>query len=143
MYKNNYIWKKFASNYSFKNFQTFTSFSLRYKFSDIFKFQRNYHSEVFPNKQTLHQHENFKPLKVREFPQHITKQQFDSGNYKKFHIYRNNPTDGVEEYVSYNINLKECGPMILDALIKIKDHIDPTLSFRRYLILNNSFKIRI
>ena len=27
--------------------------------------------------------------------------------------------------------MKKCGPMILDALIKIKDEIDPTLSFRR------------
>ena len=27
--------------------------------------------------------------------------------------------------------MKKCGPMFLDALIKIKDEIDPTLSFRR------------
>lgn len=31
----------------------------------------------------------------------------------------------------YTINLDQCGPMILDALIKIKNEIDPTLSFRR------------
>merc|ERR1712227_555474 len=28
-------------------------------------------------------------------------------------------------------DLKQCGPMILDALIKIKDEVDPTLAFRR------------
>ena len=27
--------------------------------------------------------------------------------------------------------MNKCGPMFLDALIKIKDEIDPTLSFRR------------
>ncbi|RVW25694.1 Succinate dehydrogenase [ubiquinone] iron-sulfur subunit 2, mitochondrial [Vitis vinifera] len=29
------------------------------------------------------------------------------------------------------INLKDCGPMVLDALIKIKNEMDPTLTFRR------------
>jgi len=32
---------------------------------------------------------------------------------------------------SYKINLNECGPMVLDALIKIKNETDQTLSFRR------------
>jgi len=27
--------------------------------------------------------------------------------------------------------MKNCGPMILDALIKIKNEVDPTLTFRR------------
>ena len=31
----------------------------------------------------------------------------------------------------YDVDLKKCGPMILDALIKVKDEIDSTLSFRR------------
>jgi len=31
----------------------------------------------------------------------------------------------------YNLNLKECGPMVLDALIKIKNEDDSTLTFRR------------
>jgi len=31
----------------------------------------------------------------------------------------------------YDIDLKACGPMILDALIKVKDEVDPTLTFRR------------
>jgi len=31
----------------------------------------------------------------------------------------------------YDIDLGSCGPMVLDALIKIKNDIDPTLTFRR------------
>jgi succinate dehydrogenase (ubiquinone) iron-sulfur subunit len=34
----------------------------------------------------------------------------------------------MQEYV---IDLNKCGPMILDALIKIKDEVDSTVSFRR------------
>lgn len=30
----------------------------------------------------------------------------------------------------YDIDLSSCGPMVLDALIKIKNDIDPTLTFR-------------
>jgi succinate dehydrogenase/fumarate reductase-like Fe-S protein len=41
----------------------------------------------------------------------------------------NNP-----KLMSYYIDLEKCGPMFLDALIKIKDEIDPTLSFRRSVI---------
>lgn len=32
---------------------------------------------------------------------------------------------------SYVVDLNECGPMVLDALIKIKNEVDPTLTFRR------------
>jgi succinate dehydrogenase (ubiquinone) iron-sulfur subunit len=32
---------------------------------------------------------------------------------------------------TYTIDLKECGPMVLDALIKIKNEQDPSLTFRR------------
>ena len=31
----------------------------------------------------------------------------------------------------FELNLDECGPMVLDALIKIKDEVDSTLTFRR------------
>ena len=31
----------------------------------------------------------------------------------------------------YDVDLNACGPMILDALIKIKNEVDPTLTFRR------------
>jgi len=31
----------------------------------------------------------------------------------------------------YEVDMNSCGPMVLDALIKIKNEIDPTLTFRR------------
>ena len=52
---------------------------------------------------------------------------------KRFEIYRSNPNDPNDrpKYVSYYLDMAKTGPMFLDALIKIKDEIDPTLSFRR------------
>jgi len=51
---------------------------------------------------------------------------------KKFEIYRYDSSDEKNPSVdTYFVNLDTCGPMILDALIKIKSEIDPTLSFRR------------
>ena len=51
---------------------------------------------------------------------------------KKFEIYRYDSSDGENPSVdTYFVDLDSCGPMILDALIKIKSDIDPTLSFRR------------
>jgi succinate dehydrogenase / fumarate reductase iron-sulfur subunit len=32
---------------------------------------------------------------------------------------------------TYFVDMDTCGPMVLDALIKIKNEIDPTLTFRR------------
>ncbi|EDW46663.1 succinate dehydrogenase [ubiquinone] iron-sulfur subunit, mitochondrial [Drosophila sechellia] len=52
---------------------------------------------------------------------------------KKFEIYRWNPDNaGEKPYMqTYEVDLRECGPMVLDALIKIKNEMDPTLTFRR------------
>ena len=53
-------------------------------------------------------------------------------NVRAFHIYRWNPDDGGNPRVdTYFIDTDRCGPMVLDALIKIKNEIDPTLTFRR------------
>ncbi|MEO0692775.1 MAG: 2Fe-2S iron-sulfur cluster-binding protein, partial [Pseudomonadota bacterium] len=53
-------------------------------------------------------------------------------NLRKFQIYRWNPDDGKNPQVdTYFVDMDTCGPMILDALIKIKNEIDPTLTFRR------------
>lgn len=54
-------------------------------------------------------------------------------NIKKFDIYRFNPEKpNVKPYVqTYEVDLNTCGPMVLDALIKIKNELDPTLTFRR------------
>jgi hypothetical protein len=57
-------------------------------------------------------------------------------NLKRFDIFRYNPDESEEkEIVSYYVDLSTCGPMVLDALIKIKDEKDSTLAFRRYLII--------
>ncbi|UUR07803.1 succinate dehydrogenase iron-sulfur subunit [Sphingomonas glaciei] len=51
---------------------------------------------------------------------------------KSFKIYRYDPDTGENpRYDTYEVNLDECGPMVLDALIKIKNELDPTLTFRR------------
>ena len=53
-------------------------------------------------------------------------------NVKAFRIYRWNPDDDANPRVdTYRIDLDKCGPMVLDAIIKIKNEIDPTLTFRR------------
>ena len=55
-----------------------------------------------------------------------------ASNTKTFKIYRWNPDDGENPKVdTYVIDLDDCGPMILDALIKIKNEVDQTLTFRR------------
>jgi succinate dehydrogenase / fumarate reductase, iron-sulfur subunit len=51
---------------------------------------------------------------------------------RRFQVYRWNPDDGANPRMdSYEIDLDACGPMILDALIKIKNEVDSTLTFRR------------
>ena len=53
-------------------------------------------------------------------------------NTRTFKVYRYNPEDGKNPHVdTYEVDLDTCGPMVLDALIKIKNEIDPTLTFRR------------
>ncbi|MBZ9937151.1 succinate dehydrogenase iron-sulfur subunit [Mesorhizobium sp. BR1-1-16] len=55
-----------------------------------------------------------------------------SNNVREFRIYRWNPDDGANPHVdSYFVDLDDCGPMVLDALIKIKNEVDPSLTFRR------------
>ena len=68
---------------------------------------------------------------TEEFPQGLSEE--EKSQMKRFDIYRANPNDPNDrpKYMTYYIDSKQCGPMILDALIKIKDEIDPTLSFRR------------
>jgi succinate dehydrogenase / fumarate reductase iron-sulfur subunit len=53
-------------------------------------------------------------------------------NVKTFKIYRWDPDTGANPRVdSYEVDMDSCGPMILDAIIKIKNEIDSTLTFRR------------
>uniref|UniRef100_A0A915Q0P1 Succinate dehydrogenase [ubiquinone] iron-sulfur subunit, mitochondrial n=1 Tax=Setaria digitata TaxID=48799 RepID=A0A915Q0P1_9BILA len=52
---------------------------------------------------------------------------------KTFEIYRYDPEKpgSQPQLKKYDVDLDDCGAMILDALIKIKNEIDPTLTFRR------------
>ena len=53
-------------------------------------------------------------------------------NLKTFKIYRWGGDEGENPRVdSYEIDLDTCGPMVLDALIKIKNEVDSTVTFRR------------
>ncbi|PKU76184.1 succinate dehydrogenase [ubiquinone] iron-sulfur subunit 1, mitochondrial [Dendrobium catenatum] len=51
---------------------------------------------------------------------------------KTFSIYRWNPDNPTKPQLhNFELDLSECGPMVLDALIKIKNEMDPSLTFRR------------
>lgn len=55
-----------------------------------------------------------------------------SSTLQQFSIYRWDPDRNEKPRLqTYSIDTKECGPMVLDALIKIKNEIDPSLTFRR------------
>ncbi|MEE9397517.1 MAG: succinate dehydrogenase iron-sulfur subunit [Methylococcales bacterium] len=53
-------------------------------------------------------------------------------NVRRFEIYRWNPDTGENPHIDvYKLDMDDCGPMVLDAIIKIKDAVDSTLTFRR------------
>ncbi len=53
-------------------------------------------------------------------------------NVREYRVYRWNPDDGKNPRMdAYFVDCDNCGPMVLDALIWIKNAIDPTLTFRR------------
>ena len=55
-----------------------------------------------------------------------------AANLKTVKIYRWDPESGENPRLdTYFVDLDTCGPMVLDLIIKIKDEIDPTLTFRR------------
>ena len=51
---------------------------------------------------------------------------------RQYRIYRWNPEDGRNPRLdTYQVDVGDCGPMVLDALIWIKNNIDASLTFRR------------
>jgi succinate dehydrogenase / fumarate reductase iron-sulfur subunit len=53
-------------------------------------------------------------------------------NVRRFMIYRYDPDSSENPRLdTYEVDMDSCGPMVLDVLIKIKNEIDPTLTFRR------------
>jgi succinate dehydrogenase / fumarate reductase iron-sulfur subunit len=56
----------------------------------------------------------------------------DASRVKKFKIYRYDPDSGENpRYDIFEVDLDSTGPMVLDALIKMKSEQDPSLTFRR------------
>lgn len=49
----------------------------------------------------------------------------------KLEIYRWNGESGKPYVEEFTLDTKKCGPMVLDALIHVKNYQDPTLTFRR------------
>jgi succinate dehydrogenase / fumarate reductase iron-sulfur subunit len=56
----------------------------------------------------------------------------DGKRLRTFKIYRYDPDTGHNPRIdSYTLDLDKTGPMVLDALIRIKNEVDSTLTFRR------------
>ncbi|MGY8957128.1 MAG: succinate dehydrogenase iron-sulfur subunit [Alphaproteobacteria bacterium] len=70
---------------------------------------------------------NSKPIVGKEWPKPE-----GATNTKAVKVYRWSPDDDQNPRIdTYHVDLDDCGPMVLDALIKIKNEIDSTLAFRR------------
>ena len=55
-----------------------------------------------------------------------------SDNIKKINVYRWNPDDGQNPRIdTFEVDMDNCGPKVLDILFKIKNEIDSSLTFRR------------
>ena len=64
-----------------------------------------------------------------------------AGKYQSLTILNFEVTESM--FQDYEVDMSSCGPMVLDALIKIKSEMDPTLTFRRSCRegwLDDSFK---
>ena len=56
----------------------------------------------------------------------------DATRVRRFRVYRYDPDSGENPRLdTFDVDVDQCGPMVLDALIKIKDEVDTTLAFRR------------
>jgi hypothetical protein len=70
---------------------------------------------------------NSRPLEGKVWPRPA-----NAANLREFRIYRWSPDDGGNPKIdTYFVDLDDCGPMVLDALLWIKARIDPTLTLRR------------
>ena len=60
------------------------------------------------------------------------KDETNSKNLKKVNVYRWDPSTGQNPRVdTFEVDMDTCGPKVLDILFKIKNEIDPSLTFRR------------
>ena len=73
-----------------------------------------------------------RPKPGKTWPGPVTEKGKKPKRTKDFKVYRYDPDAGENPRIdTYRVDLESCGPMVLDALIKIKNEIDPTLTFRR------------
>ena len=55
-----------------------------------------------------------------------------ASNVRRFRVYRWQPDEGQNPRLdTFELDMDDCGPMVLDALIKIKNEVDSSLTFRR------------
>jgi succinate dehydrogenase / fumarate reductase iron-sulfur subunit len=72
------------------------------------------------------------PPNSRVQPGKVFKAPAGATRVKRVKIYRYDPDSGANPRLdTFEIDLDACGPMVLDALLKIKNEIDSTLTFRR------------
>jgi succinate dehydrogenase / fumarate reductase iron-sulfur subunit len=72
------------------------------------------------------------PANSKIRPGQIHKAPAGAKRIRNFKVYRWNPDSGeTPQLDTYEVDLDKCGPMVLDALIKIKNEMDATLTFRR------------
>ncbi len=56
----------------------------------------------------------------------------DAKKPRTFKVYRWSPDSGENPRTdTFEVDMASCGPMVLDALLKIKNEVDPTLTLRR------------
>lgn len=71
---------------------------------------------------------NSKPVEGKSFKD----KSGDGGRMRNFKVYRYDPDTGENPRIdTFEVNLDKCGPMVLDAMLKIKNELDPSLTFRR------------
>ena len=75
---------------------------------------------------------NSRVKRGRRFPAPQSADANGSRSIRRFKIYRYDPDSGDNPRVDrYEVDMNDCAPMVLDALIHIKDRVDSTLAFRR------------
>jgi succinate dehydrogenase (ubiquinone) iron-sulfur subunit len=101
-----------------------------FKGRGLLKFRLNFHTEGVKSIEVKHA-SSFVGIPKVEFDKNLESE--SKKDLKRFDIYRFDPenVDAPKKLMAYYVDLKDCGPMVLDALIKIKDEMDPTLTFRR------------
>ena len=70
--------------------------------------------------------------RYKDIPGRVHKAPAGATQVKTFRIYRFDPSSGERPRIdTFEIDLASCGPMVLDALLKIKNEVDSSLTFRR------------